>query len=96
VVRHKCENPGCVNPDHLEVGTHADNVRDSFERRLAPWHTKDFELNLTFAKIADIRDNPKGLTELQTCVRHGVHVETVRRIREHYRTPAIELTAPTR
>ena len=29
---HKCDNPGCVRPEHLFLGTNADNVADKMRK----------------------------------------------------------------
>jgi hypothetical protein len=41
VVRHRCHNPLCINPDHLCLGSRAENKRDDWE---AGSYGVDFDL----------------------------------------------------
>ena len=34
-INHHCDNPACINPEHLYAGTHEDNVRDMIARNRA-------------------------------------------------------------
>lgn len=41
VVRHTCDTPSCINPEHLVRGTQADNVQDMWDRgRANPYNNR--------------------------------------------------------
>lgn len=55
VIRHKCDTPACVNPDHLEGGTVADNNRDRDKRGRQARGSTHGQATLTEAEVAKIR-----------------------------------------
>jgi hypothetical protein len=57
VVRHDCDNPPCVNPSHLRLGTRVDNNRDRDKRgRHVPQIGEEHPLAiLTEADVLTIR-----------------------------------------
>ncbi len=55
VVRHKCDTPACVNPDHLLIGTHQDNEDDKVARGRTPNGSANGNSKLTEAQVSTIR-----------------------------------------
>jgi hypothetical protein len=96
VVRHTCDHPYCVNPDHLVVGTQAQNLQDARDRgRWAirnparPQGSKNPSARLTEATVTAIRVRyAAGISKAQIAREYGLlhsHVWSIvnRRIWKH-------------
>lgn len=79
VVMHICDNPPCVNPDHLDVGTKLDNNRDAAIKGHTKSGVRHWNVRLTPDQVAAIRDDPR--THHAVAVQYGIAQSTVSRIK---------------
>jgi len=82
-VRHDCDNPPCCRPDHLLLGTAADNTADMFRR--GRQHRRDgiysSQSKLTAEQVRTIRcEVAAGTVQRRFAERYGISVMAVSRI----------------
>jgi len=80
-IRHKCDVPSCVNPDHLTIGTRKDNMGDCVERGRTnkPRGEAAPKVTLTEAQVLAIRASSEPSKRLARQI--SVHDKTIRDIR---------------
>lgn len=88
-VCHHCDQPACCNPDHLFLGTPADNMRDCRTKGRASNPPRNPHVvgevhpgaKLTAAKVIEMRSlRAQGWTESALADRYGVHPVSVHKI----------------
>ena len=81
VVRHKCDNPRCINPDHLELGTQRDNVQDCVKRDRRPKYLLKKQ-RITDQQVREIRAAYAGggVTQGQLARQYQVRQDHISRI----------------
>jgi hypothetical protein len=55
IIRHKCRSKSCCNPEHLETGTHAENMADKIRDGTSTRGERSKTAKLTSAQVLEIR-----------------------------------------
>lgn len=83
-VLHKCDNPNCVNPSHLFLGTQGDNMRDCIAKgrrvTVAPTGEKCHLAKLTDADVVRIRSIYRRGKATSIAATYGVTKCTINKI----------------
>ena len=81
-VLHNCNNPACVRPDHLRLGTNADNMNDMFAKYRAEGRSAP-QARLTVEQVTEIK---RKLHDGSSCEElgpeYGVAPSTIGHIRK--------------
>ena len=97
VVRHDCDNPCCINPAHLRLGTVLDNNRDCMERERSAKGEKNGSSKLTNKCVINIkrrlREGKETLTEIAKDF--GVHQPCISKIHSGKSWSHIQLPSET-
>lgn len=83
LVCHNCDNPSCVNPNHLFLGSHKDNTND-MRKKGRMYSTKGEahgQSKLTHSIVEEIKQAYyKGESQTSLAVKHNVYQSVISRI----------------
>jgi hypothetical protein len=72
VIMHTCDNPPCVNPHHLKIGTHQENMADKVSKNRQAKGHKNGAAKLDEFQVKEIR------------TLYGTHLYTLHQLGEKY------------
>ncbi|MCC7061058.1 MAG: HNH endonuclease, partial [Burkholderiaceae bacterium] len=82
ILRHSCDNPRCVNPDHLISGTKRENTLDAIERGQHVTGERHKNAKLTAADVVTIRYAlATGTTGRELAAKYKVDAKTISNIK---------------
>jgi len=80
-VLHTCDNPACVNPAHLFIGTQADNDADRDAKGRQAYGVRNGQSKLTAKMVRELRKlREQGLTYKVLGRRFGISLNQARRV----------------
>lgn len=82
---HSCDNPACVNPSHLWIGTHTDNMKDCKNKRrnslIRPVGENHGNARLKDREVIEIRNSSeKGVVLAR---RYKVSTQLISKVRKN-------------
>lgn len=83
MVRHRCDNPPCINPDHLLLGGAQENAQDRVDRKRFDYRSKRYNrVKLDQTKAREIRAayGRGGITMRELGHRYGVGRDQISRV----------------
>jgi hypothetical protein len=85
-VLHKCDNPRCVNPEHLFLGTQIENLKDMDQkkRRRVGVGIRNANAKLNNESVMEIREkySSGSFTKTALSEKYGVSQSTIRQVVE--------------
>jgi len=78
LVCHSCDNPSCVNPEHLFLGTQSDNIQDALKKdRMSNGERNGFSKLIDEQVLSIRREYKEGKSQAELTRKHGVSKSTI-------------------
>ena len=79
VVMHLCDNPLCMNPTHLKVGTIAENTKDAVSKKRRAFGEQNGHAKLTDQNVLEIQAS-RDIAYKELAKKYGVTPNHIHRI----------------